>query len=230
MEQKEFGEILLNIFISFTVISVFFIIYCQYNPYSFVDLEEKLIWANITLGILVGIFHADEIEKNINKIFSKYKKSKIFNKFKFLDMHIFPKINLPRIKKPKFRRKLNPIKLVNLIFQVLLILFLLLVLAREFKEDFLGMININYFMITVIVFGAISILFEDKSEKYDYQKNIKQKITKKDYALIFILGVVGSVIIYYKTKDIGYLSYAISILSGILIIMLSILILEDDET
>jgi hypothetical protein len=37
------------------------------------------------------------------------------------------------------------------------------------------------------------------------------------------------VIIWYKTQDIGRLSYLIAALSGILIILLSILVMEDDE-
>ena len=46
---------------------------------------------------------------------------------------------------------------------------------------------------------------------------------------IVALGIVGTVLIFIKTKELGWLSYLISIIAGILIILLSYLILEEDE-
>ena len=54
-------------------------------------------------------------------------------------------------------------------------------------------------------------------------------MTKKDYMMAAIAGIAGAMIIYYKTSSIGALSIVISLISGILIILLSILVLQEDE-
>ena len=56
-----------------------------------------------------------------------------------------------------------------------------------------------------------------------------EPVTKKDYIMAAIAGIAGAFIIYYKTSEIGALSIIISIISGILIILLSILVLQEDE-
>lgn len=58
----------------------------------------------------------------------------------------------------------------------------------------------------------------------------KAKIIKtRDYIFIICAGILGSVIIYYKIHDTGRMFYVISDVSGLLIILLSILILECEE-
>ena len=44
---------------------------------------------------------------------------------------------------------------------------------------------------------------------------------------IAIAGIAGAVIVWYKIKDIGWVSYLIGAMSGILIITLSILMIEE---
>jgi len=51
----------------------------------------------------------------------------------------------------------------------------------------------------------------------------------KDHIFIIGAGILGSGIIYHKIQDTGWLSYVISAMAGILIILLSILILEDEN-
>ena len=109
----------------------------------------------------------------------------------------------------------------NHVFQILLIGYLLLLLVNEFKK--ITFINLNYLMIAVIIFGIATILFPIEIKKQ------QTKTTKKDIAFIIILGIIGSILIYLKTKELGWISYLISIIAGILIILLSKLVLEDEE-
>ncbi|MFU8768028.1 MAG: hypothetical protein ACNA7I_10280, partial [Candidatus Methanoperedens sp.] len=55
------------------------------------------------------------------------------------------------------------------------------------------------------------------------------ELTRKDYLYIGALGIAGTLIVWYKIQDIGNLAYLISIVSGVLIIMLSLLLFEEDE-
>ena len=107
-------------------------------------------------------------------------------------------------------------------FEVLLVFYLLLLLINEFKPLWIASINLNYVLIAVIILGITSVLFSNPKKK-------QQKPTKKDYVFIIALGIVGTALIFIKTRELGWLSYIISIIAGILIILLSILVLEEDE-
>lgn len=110
-------------------------------------------------------------------------------------------------------------------FSTLLVTFLLLLLVETVWEKSVStFMNINYFLIIVIVSGAISVLTRTEGEKME-----KVNSTKKDYLYIGTLGIAGALIVWYKIKDIGMLAYLISIVAGVLIILLSLLLFEEDE-
>jgi hypothetical protein len=114
--------------------------------------------------------------------------------------------------------------IVGYVFQALLILFLITILAQQFYPDFVKSIfNINWFMIIVIVFGALSILFP-----HQQSQEIKKPISWKDITFILSLGIIGGIIIFLKLKSIGWIGYVISILGGLIIILLSWLVLTED--
>ena len=116
----------------------------------------------------------------------------------------------------------NKAELVNHLFQTLLITYLILLLIEQIYTGFVSTyLNLNYLLILVIASGILDVFSE--------HKKIEQKTTKKDYYLIYTLGILGAIIIKYKTADLNYLSWIISIIAGILIILLSYLILEEDE-
>ena len=111
------------------------------------------------------------------------------------------------------------------VFQTLLILFLIVLLVKEFYPSFIDTrINVSWFMLIVIVFGALSILFPvEKTER-------KEEFNLRDKLLIIGLGVLGAAIIFLKLKELGWIGYVISILGGLIIALLSWLLLtENDE-
>ena len=57
----------------------------------------------------------------------------------------------------------------------------------------------------------------------------KEKIKKWDYVFVFVLGIIGFAIIKYKTVELGWLSWVISVIAGVLIILLSMLVMEDED-
>ena len=113
--------------------------------------------------------------------------------------------------------------IINYTFQAVLILYLVLLLTEQIWTGFVSLyINLNYLLIIVIIFGILDVFSEHQPKK-------RQRIKKRDYYFIYILGIIGFIIIKYKTPELGWLSWLISIIVGILIILLSRLILEEDE-
>lgn len=110
-------------------------------------------------------------------------------------------------------------------FSTMLLTYLLLLLAEFIWEGSVtNHINTNYFLIIVIISGAVSILTQK-----DVEKQEKVELTITDYRYIAILGIVGSLIIWYKIKDLGNLAYLISGVAGALIILLSLLLFEEED-
>lgn len=112
-------------------------------------------------------------------------------------------------------------ELVNHAFQILLVTYLILLLIEQVWTGVVSTyLNINYLLIIVILVGILDVFSEHHT--------VSKKTTKKDYLFVFALGVIGTIIIKYKTQTLGTLSWIISIIAGILIILLSILVLEDE--
>ena len=144
---------------------------------------------------------------------------KIFRKKK----HVFNYTFQPH--KPKNRLQ-QLISINKALFEQLLVSYLLLLLIEEIwpksVTPYLNM-NMNILLILVIITGAVAVLTQKEEQK------IISEPTRKDYLLIGILGIAGAGIIFYKTKEIGWLSYIISAISGILIILLSCLVINEEE-
>jgi predicted membrane channel-forming protein YqfA (hemolysin III family) len=112
---------------------------------------------------------------------------------------------------------------LNYTFQILLFIFLITLLIQQFYPiEVESRININWFMFAVIVIGAISILFPIKEKKKEHKKP-----TKKDLITIILLGILSTIIIFLKLNELGWISYPISLLGGVMVIILSWLLLNE---
>jgi predicted membrane channel-forming protein YqfA (hemolysin III family) len=114
-------------------------------------------------------------------------------------------------------------EIINHLFQTLLITYLILLLAEQIWPGVVTTyLNLNFLLIIVIASGILDV--------FSYHPPNKQKpITPTDYIFIIILGILGFAIIKFKTADLAALSWIISSIAGILIILLSILILEENQ-
>ncbi len=117
-------------------------------------------------------------------------------------------------------------KISSELFNSLLITFLLLLLIENIWENSVSEhINLNYLMLIVLIFGIISIY----SSSAAGNMNTGGRATRKEYFIIVCIGIAGMMIIWSKIKYMGFISYPISIISGILIVLLSILMLEEND-
>lgn len=120
-------------------------------------------------------------------------------------------------------------ELINYTFQAVLVSYLLLLLLEEIKRGFVSKyLNLNYALVLVVVLGVLTVILPYQKPKEQFDPFKKENKTF-DYLFTISLGIIGALIIFYKTKELKWLSYVISIVAGILIILLSILVLEEDE-
>lgn len=118
------------------------------------------------------------------------------------------------------------LELVQDFFSILLITFLLLILLETvFEGSVSSHINLNHLLIIVIAVGVAAVLtMPHKAERVK-----GERLTTRGIFMIICVGVGGAAIIWYKTQEIGWLSYVISAVSGGLIVLLSMLIWRGDE-
>jgi hypothetical protein len=113
--------------------------------------------------------------------------------------------------------------LVNHVFQTILVTYLVLLLAEQIWPGIVSVyINLNYLLVAVIFVGILDVFSEQP-------KHREKPSGWKDYVFVALLGIVGFAIIKFKTIELGWLSWAISVIAGIIIILLSLLALNEEE-
>ena len=109
------------------------------------------------------------------------------------------------------------------IFSILLIVYLTLLLIEQFfKNPFKQFFNLNVALIMLIVSGSLYVISirEKEIEQQEYE------IKRKDILFIILLGIIGSVLIWIRTKEYGPISYYVSIVSGFFMIIFMYYILK----
>jgi hypothetical protein len=128
------------------------------------------------------------------------------------------------LKERKFLRAGGEI--LKQVFVILLVVYLLLLLGDTiWEESVSGVLNLNYLLIAVVVIGIPAVLTSSKKTAGE----VRKPVGGKDILVVSCAAVVGAVIVWYKTRDIGWPSIIMSIISCILIALLSLLILKDSD-
>gem|GEM_PF-1773905 len=108
-------------------------------------------------------------------------------------------------------------------FGVLLVIYLLLLLADTIWEKSVSsLLNMNIMMIIVIIFAVI-VTFTQPEIKEEPEH---RKYGKKFTIFSVCIGIVGAIIIWYKTNEIGWLSCLVSIIGGAMITLVSIIVMD----
>jgi hypothetical protein len=111
------------------------------------------------------------------------------------------------------------------LFITLLVTYLLLLLIEAiFPMSVSRYLNLNYWLIAVIVTGIVTILTRHEIAQPEETK----PIAGGNIIMLICIGIIGGALIWYKTKEIGWISYLVSISGGALIVLLAILIWQKD--
>src|SRR3989338_4064766 len=121
-------------------------------------------------------------------------------------------------------------ELVSEIFKISLLSYLVFYLIEDFFPGFVsGFFNMNILLGIVVGSGVFTVISHKEESKEGEGKEVKNKIRARDIVFIVILSIIAGGLIYLKTKDLGKLGLAISIISGIIILLMSILLLTEEE-
>ena len=94
------------------------------------------------------------------------------------------------------------------------------VISREF--------SLNYLLIPVLIFGVLSSVFPE-TENPPTLENYGEATKKSDIFLSFVLSIIGAGLIYYKVDLIFNLRLIIACISGLLILMMSLLVILPED-
>ena len=135
----------------------------------------------------------------------------------------------PDRKKSLFKYKIRFTRrdreLVKAVFPILLVSYLLLVLFETiFKGSVSAYLDLNYLLIAVIVIGIAAVL----SLSGEAEAVKAERLRLRDILIIVLAGLGGAAIVWYKTREMGWLSYVISVVSGGLIVLLTVLVWRED--
>ena len=135
---------------------------------------------------------------------------------------------------------------VSMMFQVLLSVFLLCLLAQQVLEFFVPF-DLDFLLVEVVVFGVFSVVFKEEASSVEERSAIRESgrlFTVRlpfhnavmmsfsdlaNYVFLVVAGVAGAGIVFYKTQGMGWISYVVSVVSGVLIVLLSVLVLEEED-
>jgi hypothetical protein len=110
------------------------------------------------------------------------------------------------------------------LFPFALVLYLVLFLLENVFPGFVSNIfDVNYFLIPVLFLGFLA-AFANKNEDEN-----EKKATRWDFMLIAGLVALSFVILLYKTTDLGWMGFFISLISSFLIALVSLIIISPSE-
>lgn len=85
--------------------------------------------------------------------------------------------------------------------------------------------NPDYLLLVIIISGVLNIFTPENHESLEKEK----KPGPGDYVLIFILSLGGAALVYYKTKELGDISWILSIFTVLIILVLGFVLLWPDK-
>lgn len=124
-------------------------------------------------------------------------------------------------------------ELIVEIFKISLLSYLLFYLIEDFFPGFVSsFFSMNILLGIVMGSGVFTVVSQEPASAKATAgegRVERNEIRARDIVFIVILSIIAGGLIYLKTKDLGKLGLVISIISGIIILLMSILLLIEDD-
>lgn len=160
----------------------------------------------------------------IINIFSIFLEHPIFNIFKIIFVALIAILALligyRALQKQKIERR-SPIigfitNKIDITFQALVIIYLILLITNEFWE--ITFFELHYLLYVTGIMGIISTILPSRKKRGRWNKFME-----------YFIAAAGSIFLTVKTKQLGFLSYIVGIVTFMLIITLTYLIVEEED-
>lgn len=132
--------------------------------------------------------------------------------------------------------------IVNELFQVSLVTYLILLLVETLDKGFVSnAFNLNYLLAIVLVSGIIKVLPISQKSNLNQWEMIDlgimrlldqirpSSISENQFYFIILVGLSGALLVYFKTQQLGKISFLIAGVTCLIIFLLSYLIFTDSE-
>jgi hypothetical protein len=116
------------------------------------------------------------------------------------------------------------LKVIQVLFVILLVAFpLLLLLEAIWGLSVQAYLSLNHLLLAVIVTGAVAVLgWRGRVEVEE-----GGRLGRRDIIVAVCAGMAGGVIVWHTMKGMGWFSYFVSVISGALVVLLSMLIMAE---
>ncbi|HLC99954.1 hypothetical protein A2841_01945 [Candidatus Kaiserbacteria bacterium RIFCSPHIGHO2_01_FULL_48_10] len=125
-------------------------------------------------------------------------------------------------------------ELVAEIFKISLMSYLALYLIEDFMPGFVSnFFDMNIILGVVVASGIVTAMTTKEPESFELSHDTKksgQKLRFRDIVFICVLAIISGWLIFLKIQTLGTLALPVSVLSGIIILLMSLLILTEDST
>ena len=117
------------------------------------------------------------------------------------------------------------LRINRLIFLITTFVYLLSLIINQFwNKIFKEYLNINAIFVLLLISGAFFVLTTFKEKE---RAGKKRKLKYFDILIFFIMGLICTVLVWIKIKDFGTISYIISGIAGLIILILQVLLFYD---
>jgi hypothetical protein len=117
--------------------------------------------------------------------------------------------------------------LLEEIFKVSVVYYFVFYLLEQiFPGIISNFLNLNYILALVILTGFILVLGRGEEQEKSF---FSEKLTLKDWFFLISLSLLGSLIIFFKIREIGFYAYLISLISFFILILVPYFILQEKD-
>jgi len=117
--------------------------------------------------------------------------------------------------------------IIGEIFQFSLVTYIILLLVETVQEGFVSyFFNLNILLGFVLLMGILMTITHNEQLE---QHTTPQRVNRENLQYSLMVGLCGGLLVYYKTQWLGDIATVIALLTGGIIVLLSLLFFSDNK-